>query len=132
MQLCMLLPAIHVINLATRVLIVPENFRRVGKVQVEAVVVEKAVAEVFLVVAEEIITGEIRAEVEAEAKKVVKANHPIIITHVLVICVIRQDISLRTARTQKNLLRCLRSAKMIARTASFQKDAKNMKMTNSA
>ena len=73
-----------------------------------------------------------RAEVEAEAKKVVKANHPIIITHVLVICVIRQDISLRTARTQKNLLRCLPSEKMIPRTASFQKDAGNTRKMNSA
>ena len=128
----MLLPAIHVINLATKVVSVPENFRRVGKVQVEAVVVEKAVAEVFLVVAEEIITGEIRAEVEAEAKQVVKANRLIIITHVLVICVIRQDISLRIAHTQKHFLRCLRSEKMIPRTASFQKDAGNMRNMNSA
>ena len=64
--------------------------------------------------AEEIITGEIRAEVEAEAEKVVKANHLIILpTHVLVTFVIRQVIFHPTVRMRKNLQKCLRNTKEI-------------------
>jgi hypothetical protein len=69
-------------------------------------------------------TGEIRAEVEAEAKKVVKANHLII----LVTFVIRQVIFRPTVRMRKNLQKCLRKEKIGTPRVTYRNEEKNMKM----
>ena len=97
--------------LVTKVLIVPIVIKE-GNDMVVAVVVEKAVEKVFLEVAVEKVMGGNMVEVEAMAKKVVKANHLIILlTHVLVIFAIRQVIFHPTVRTPKNLQKCCKKRK---------------------
>ena len=72
--------------------------------------------------------GENIVEIEAMIKKVVKPNtHIILLTHVLVIFVIRQVIFRPTVRTLKNLRKCLRNEK-IETPRVTRNEEKNMKM----
>jgi hypothetical protein len=95
-----------VVKLVISNLIAPINNRRDRKVMVVAAVVAKVVIRVFLEAAEvkEKAAGENKMAVEAVDKKVVKAKPlQIMLTHVLVISVIRQATSPLTVNTHKSL-----------------------------